>query len=153
MQHVILGRTGLRVGVAGLGCGGFSRLGLGNGGSEANAIRVVRTALDLGVNLLDTAAVYGTEDVVGQAITDVPRAQVVIATKAQANRGDTGTAGRNRRRQPARVAAPAANGLCRYLPAARCSALGLSPLPATSSCRPCLLRAERERAAAFAISA
>jgi L-galactose dehydrogenase len=88
MQHVTLGRTGLRVGVAGLGCGGFSRLGLGNGGTEANAVRVIRTALDLGVNLLDTAAVYATEDVVGQAIADVPRDQVVVATKAAAHRGD-----------------------------------------------------------------
>jgi len=84
MDTVTLGRTGLRVGVAGLGCGGFSRLGLGTGGSEANAIRVVRTALDLGVNLLDTAAAYRTECVVGQAIADVPRDQVVIATKAHA---------------------------------------------------------------------
>jgi len=84
MDTVTLGRTGLRVGVAGLGCGGFSRLGLGTGGSEANAIRVVRTALDLGVNLLDTAAAYSTESVVGQAIADVPRDQVVIATKAHA---------------------------------------------------------------------
>jgi aryl-alcohol dehydrogenase-like predicted oxidoreductase len=90
MQHVILGRTGLRVGVAGLGCGGFSRLGLGKGGTEANAVRVIRTALDLGVNLLDTAAAYATEDVVGEAIADVPRDQVVIATKAAAHRGDAG---------------------------------------------------------------
>jgi aryl-alcohol dehydrogenase-like predicted oxidoreductase len=90
MQHVTLGRTGLRVGVAGLGCGGFSRLGLGKGGTEANAVRVIRTALDLGVNLLDTAAAYATEDVVGEAIADVPRDQVVIATKAAAHRGDAG---------------------------------------------------------------
>jgi aryl-alcohol dehydrogenase-like predicted oxidoreductase len=38
--------------------------------------------LDLGVNLLDTAAVYGTEAVVGEAIKSVPRDSVVIATKA-----------------------------------------------------------------------
>lgn len=88
MQYVQLGRTGLRVGVAGLGCGGFSRLGLGTGGTEADAVRVVRTALDLGVNLLDTAAAYATEEVVGQAIADLPRGQVVIATKAHAHRGD-----------------------------------------------------------------
>ena len=31
MEYVMLGRTGLRVSVAGLGCGGFSRLGLGTG--------------------------------------------------------------------------------------------------------------------------
>jgi aryl-alcohol dehydrogenase-like predicted oxidoreductase len=92
MQHVILGRTGLRAGVAGLGCGGFSRLGLGTGGDAANAVRVVRTALDLGVNLLDTAAAYGTEAVVGEAIAGVPRDQLVIATKALAHRGDQGLA-------------------------------------------------------------
>ena len=53
MDYTTLGRTGLRVGVAGLGCGGFSRLGLGTGGSEDGAI-------ELGVNLFDTAASYGT---------------------------------------------------------------------------------------------
>ena len=31
MDKVTLGRTGLKVGVAGLGCGGFSRLGLATG--------------------------------------------------------------------------------------------------------------------------
>ena len=44
--------------------------------------RFVRQALDLGINLLDTAAVYGTEGVVGRAIRSVPRDSVVIATKA-----------------------------------------------------------------------
>jgi aryl-alcohol dehydrogenase-like predicted oxidoreductase len=38
MEYVTLGRTGLRVSVAGLGCGGFSRLGLGTGKSEAEAV-------------------------------------------------------------------------------------------------------------------
>ena len=82
MEYVTLGRTGLRVSVAGLGCGGFSRLGLGTGKSEAEAVALVRQALDLGVNLFDTAAVYGTEGVVGQAVKGVPRDSVVIATKA-----------------------------------------------------------------------
>jgi len=82
MDYVTLGRTGLRVSVAGLGCGGFSRLGLGTGKTEAEAVALVRQALDLGVNLLDTAAVYGTESVVGRAIKSVPRDSVVIATKA-----------------------------------------------------------------------
>jgi aryl-alcohol dehydrogenase-like predicted oxidoreductase len=82
MEYVTLGRTGLRISVAGLGCGGFSRLGLGTGKSEAEAAALVRQALDLGINLLDTAAVYGTEAVVGQAIKSVSRDRVVIATKA-----------------------------------------------------------------------
>jgi aryl-alcohol dehydrogenase-like predicted oxidoreductase len=82
MEYVTLGHTGLRVSVAGLGCGGFSRLGLGTGKSEADAVGLVRQALDLGVNLLDTAALYGTEGIVGEAIRSVPRDSIVIATKA-----------------------------------------------------------------------
>jgi aryl-alcohol dehydrogenase-like predicted oxidoreductase len=88
MEYVTLGRTGLEVSVAGLGCGGFSRLGLGSGKSEAEAVALIREALDLGVNLLDTAAVYGTETVVGEAIRSVPRDRVVIATKAWIPRRD-----------------------------------------------------------------
>jgi aryl-alcohol dehydrogenase-like predicted oxidoreductase len=87
MEHTILGRTGLRVSVAGLGCGGFSRLGLGTGKSEAHAIELVHAALDLGVNLFDTAAGYGTEAVLGRALKKVPRDRVVIATKVWVPRG------------------------------------------------------------------
>jgi aryl-alcohol dehydrogenase-like predicted oxidoreductase len=82
MEYVMLGRTGLRVSVAGLGCGGFSRLGLGRGKSEAEAVALIHRALDLGVNLFDTAAAYGTEAVLGKALDGVPREEVVIATKA-----------------------------------------------------------------------
>ncbi|HWB52155.1 MAG TPA: aldo/keto reductase [Stellaceae bacterium] len=82
MHYTTLGRTGLTVGVAGLGCGGFSRLGLGTGGDEAGAIAIVRGALELGVNLFDTAASYGTESVLGKALKPVPRDQVVVCTKA-----------------------------------------------------------------------
>src|SRR3954453_4981210 len=82
MEYTVLGRTGLRVSVAGLGCGGFSRLGLGTGKSEADAIGIIRSALDLGVNLFDTAAAYGTENVLGKALQGVKREQVVICTKA-----------------------------------------------------------------------
>ena len=60
MQYTTLGRTGLRVSVAGLGCGGNSRLGLGAGRSEQEAIALVRCAIDLGVNFFDTAEAYGT---------------------------------------------------------------------------------------------
>jgi aryl-alcohol dehydrogenase-like predicted oxidoreductase len=88
MQYTTLGRTGLNVSVAGLGCGGFSRLGLGTGQSPDHAAGIVRQALDLGVNLIDTAAVYGTEDVVGAALKDVPRDSVVVCTKASRPAGD-----------------------------------------------------------------
>jgi aryl-alcohol dehydrogenase-like predicted oxidoreductase len=82
MQYTTLGRTGLKVSVAGLGCGGFSKLGLGTGQSADHAVGIIRQALDLGVTLIDTAAVYGTEDVVGTALRDVPRDSVVVCTKA-----------------------------------------------------------------------
>jgi aryl-alcohol dehydrogenase-like predicted oxidoreductase len=88
MEYVTLGRTGLKASVAGLGCGGFSRLGLGTGASEADAVALLRLALDLGVNLLDTAAVYGTEEVVGKAVRDVKRDTVIVCTKASRATGD-----------------------------------------------------------------
>lgn len=58
MTYTTLGRTGLTVSVAGLGCGGFSRLGQGHGSSVAHSIDVVRAALDAGVNFIDTAEHY-----------------------------------------------------------------------------------------------
>ncbi|HKS88122.1 MAG TPA: aldo/keto reductase [Stellaceae bacterium] len=82
MHYTTLGRTGLKVSIAGLGCGGFSRLGLGTGGDEAGAIGIIHAALDLGVNVFDTAASYGTEPVLGKALRDVPRSEVVVCTKA-----------------------------------------------------------------------
>jgi aryl-alcohol dehydrogenase-like predicted oxidoreductase len=88
MQYTTLGRTGLKVSVAGLGCGGFSRLGLGTGRSTEHATGIIRQALDLGVNLIDTAAAYGTEDVVGMALRHVPRDSVVVCTKASRSAGD-----------------------------------------------------------------
>ena len=86
MEYTTLGRTGLRVSVAGLGCGGNSRLGLASGAGEAEAVALVRRAFDLGVNLFDTAAAYGTEPVVGAARRGVPRDAVVISSKANVHR-------------------------------------------------------------------
>jgi len=81
MEYAVLGRTGLKVSVAGLGCGGPSRLGLRRNKSQKEAIALVRQALDLGVNFLDTAEVYGTEEIVGKGISAIPRDQVVISAK------------------------------------------------------------------------
>jgi aryl-alcohol dehydrogenase-like predicted oxidoreductase len=83
MQYTTLGRTGLRVSVAGLGCGGNSRLGLGAGKSEQEAIALVRCAIDLGVNFFDTAEAYGTEEVLGRALAGVARDTVVISSKSR----------------------------------------------------------------------
>ena len=90
MEYTTLGRTGLKVSVAGLGTCGFSRLGLGTGKDEAHAVGIIRAALDLGVNLFDTAAAYGTEPVLGKALRGTPRDQVVICTKAPFGISTTG---------------------------------------------------------------
>lgn len=81
MRFTTLGRTGLEVSVVGLGCGGPSRLGQRTGKSEQDSIALVKHALDLGVNFLDTAQNYGTEGIVGKAIRGVSRDKVVISTK------------------------------------------------------------------------
>src|ERR1043165_149582 len=81
MDYITLGRTGLKVSVAGLGCGGPSRLGVRDGASEEQCADIIRRAFDLGVNFLDTAEVYGTEGVVGRALKGMPRDKVVISTK------------------------------------------------------------------------
>ena len=83
MDYTTLGRTGLKVSVAGLGCGGSSRLGLARGASVTEAARLVRHCLDQGVNLIDTAHAYGTEEAVGLALQGVARDSVVVSTKAQ----------------------------------------------------------------------
>jgi aryl-alcohol dehydrogenase-like predicted oxidoreductase len=88
MQYTTLGRTGLRVSVAGLGTGGFSRMGIKSGKTEDEAARLVLDAVELGVNFIDTAPPYGTEGVVGRALKSIPRDQVVVATKAFIHRND-----------------------------------------------------------------
>jgi aryl-alcohol dehydrogenase-like predicted oxidoreductase len=56
-------------------------LGQATGKSEKHSIALVRQALDMGINLLDTAEVYGTEPIVGKAMNGLPRDQLVISTK------------------------------------------------------------------------
>ena len=81
MEYTNLGATGLNVSVAGLGCGGSSRLGQATGSTIAESISIVHRSLDLGVNFFDTAEVYGTEKLLGSALHKVPRDSVIISTK------------------------------------------------------------------------
>jgi aryl-alcohol dehydrogenase-like predicted oxidoreductase len=79
METVLLGRTGIEVSAAGLGCGGFSRLGLSKGLDHAASI--VRAAYEAGVTFFDTAAVYGTQPAVEQGLRGIGRGEYVISTK------------------------------------------------------------------------
>lgn len=81
MQYRTLGRTGLEVSIVGLGCGGPSRLGQRSGKTERESIALIRRALELGVNFVDTAEAYGTETLVGKAIHEIDRRELVISTK------------------------------------------------------------------------
>jgi aryl-alcohol dehydrogenase-like predicted oxidoreductase len=81
MKHVKLGS--LDVGRIGLGAMGMSAAYTGAGSNDAESIRSVHRALDLGVTLIDTAEVYGpftNEELVGRALKG-RRDQVVLATK------------------------------------------------------------------------
>jgi aryl-alcohol dehydrogenase-like predicted oxidoreductase len=80
MEQRTLGRD-LAVSAIGLGCMGMSHGP--NPGDRHQMISLIRTAVDRGVTLFDTAEVYGpyvNEELVGEALAAV-RDQVVIATK------------------------------------------------------------------------
>lgn len=88
MQYRRLGRTNLRVSVLGLGGGGRSRLGVRGDASADDVLRLVHRALDLGINLFDTAADYGTEELLGAALAGTPRDSIVVSTKFGATTRD-----------------------------------------------------------------
>lgn len=83
MKTTALGRGGLEVGRLGLGCMGMSAFYSGAGTDDAESIRVIHRAIDLGVTLLDTAEMYGpytNEELLGRALAG-RRDEVVLASK------------------------------------------------------------------------
>jgi aryl-alcohol dehydrogenase-like predicted oxidoreductase len=81
MKHISLGGLDVsRIGLGAMSMSGYYNIGEG---SDAESIRAIQRALDLGVTHLDTAEIYGpftNEELVGRAIRG-HRDQVVLATK------------------------------------------------------------------------
>ena len=91
MQKRRLGSQGLVVSAMGLGCMGMSEFY--GPRDDAESVATIHRALELGVNFLDTADVYGpyiNEELVGRAIRD-RRDRVVLATKFGNQRNPDGT--------------------------------------------------------------
>lgn len=87
MDFVRLGRTEEMVSVVGLGCGGHSRLGMARGATSEQAGDIVKRAIDLGVNFIDTALGYRTEEAVAHGMAGRDRSKLFISTKSQVGKG------------------------------------------------------------------
>ncbi|MBM4829163.1 MULTISPECIES: aldo/keto reductase [Actinomycetes] len=87
MQYRTLGRTGVQVSTLALGAMNFGAIGRT---AQEEATAIVDAALEAGVNVIDTADMYGdgeSEEIVGKAIAG-RRDDIVLATKATMPIGD-----------------------------------------------------------------
>ena len=83
MRYMKVGKTDLEVSRIGLGTWAIGGGSWWGDNDDAESIRTIHAALDLGVNLVDTAPVYGmghSEEVVGKAIAN-RRSKVILSTK------------------------------------------------------------------------
>ncbi len=85
MKYTVIGNTQKQVSKIGLGTWQFSSgWGYGKEYNKKDAIRIIQKALDSNINLIDTAEAYGwgeSERVIGEAIKDYDREEIIITTK------------------------------------------------------------------------
>jgi aryl-alcohol dehydrogenase-like predicted oxidoreductase len=88
MEHRPLGRTGVSVSKL---CLGAMMFGAWGNPDHDESVRIIHAALDAGINFIDTADVYSrgeSEEIVGKALADGRREDVVLATKVWGPMGD-----------------------------------------------------------------
>src|SRR5919204_3615778 len=98
MEHRSLGRTGVSVSKLCLGAMMFGDWG---NKDHDDSIRIIHRALDAGINFIDTADVYSrgeSEIIVGKALADGRRDDVVLATKLHMPMGENPNQRGNSRR-------------------------------------------------------
>ena len=82
MEYRTLGKTGLKVSLVSLGSGGTRKLGQDSQMNQESQTFLVRKALNLGINLIDTSAQYGdSEAILGKALKEISRDSYLICTK------------------------------------------------------------------------
>src|SRR3954452_24559745 len=81
MEYVRLGRSGLMSSVIGLGGGSSGRFGLTKGGTKADAIRLIRSAVDQGITFFDGAGLTGGVDELLAEGLAACREDVLLSTK------------------------------------------------------------------------
>ncbi|MDE0744328.1 MAG: aldo/keto reductase [SAR202 cluster bacterium] len=78
----ILGKTGMEVSLLSLGTGGARQLGQTVGHSICDQKNLVKAALDIGINMFDTATHYGdSESILGECLSGTPRDSFLLCTK------------------------------------------------------------------------
>jgi aryl-alcohol dehydrogenase-like predicted oxidoreductase len=88
MEHRQLGRTGVSVSKF---CLGAMMFGAWGNPDHDESIRIIHTALDAGINFIDTADVYGqgeSEEIVGKALAGSRRDDIILATKVHGAMGE-----------------------------------------------------------------
>jgi aryl-alcohol dehydrogenase-like predicted oxidoreductase len=88
MEHRTLGRTGVKVSPL---CLGAMMFGAWGERDHDESVRIIHRALDAGINFVDTADIYSggeSEEIVGKALADGRRDDVILATKVHGSMGE-----------------------------------------------------------------
>ncbi len=82
MKYRRLGKTGLEVSLVSFGSGGPSKLGLNTGLTLQEQDHLIKSVLDLGINLIDSSEMYGdSETILGKSLSGIDRESYYLATK------------------------------------------------------------------------